>query len=321
MSGSPTTGPAPMVVPRRRRPLVTVKDFAWLLYVYPGRWIASILPAGAVRLAGRITELLCQFLMRQDKKKTVARLARALGPEVSERELRRIARTWAANGVRYAFHRLARKRSESSARHRRVEVRGLEHLQEAVAAGHGAILVSGHFFAGRLIRPALAELGYPAMGVRGGRLREWGLGQLGKKLVQPELRRVWGDGNRDHVLVDDPDCVLKIVKRLRSGGLVSLRLDVPFSRNVVERPFLGARFRFSTGFLEIARQTGCAVVPVLAVSAGSTFAVSLDPPLRLRPAATREDFISESLPLLVSRLEFWIRQYPDQWEPWLSLEP
>ena len=307
--------------PERKRPLITIKDVAWLLYVYPLRWLSSVIPARAVRFLGRMAVPLCQLVTRRDKERMVTILRRALGSEPSEAELRHISRQWVSNGVRRSFNRLTRKASESAMRGYRVEIRGLEHLKEASGAGSGVIVVAGHFFGSRLMRRALEKAGYPVMGVRAGRPLDWALGRFGIRFVRPRLLPSAAESAGGRVRLDDPDCTLKIVSRLRSGGLVTILLDSPLSRNTLRLPFLGGHFRFSTGFLEIARHTGCAVIPALSGVDGSAFTVAFLEPLRLLPAPAREDFVSANLPTLVSTLESWVLQYPDQWESWLSLEP
>jgi hypothetical protein len=38
---------------KKKRPLITMKDFAWTLYLWPGYWLAGILPIRLVRSGSR----------------------------------------------------------------------------------------------------------------------------------------------------------------------------------------------------------------------------------------------------------------------------
>jgi lauroyl/myristoyl acyltransferase len=220
--------------PECRRPLITLKDVAWFLGVYPFRWIASALPAGAVRLAVRVAEPLCQLLTRQDRKRMRATLARALGPDASESQLRRISQQWVTNGVRRAFDRLARRASGSLPGRNRMDVCRLEHPERAAGGGNGVIIVTGHFFASRIIRLSLTERGCSVLVVRRGKPLDWALGRFGERFVLPRYRSLRSKRDYDSVSTEDPGCVLRIMKQLRSGGLVVITMDSPFSRNIGE---------------------------------------------------------------------------------------
>lgn len=90
------------------------------------------------------------------------KLRRYLGPERSEAELRRIARR----------HMEFRRRSQSArfwpqvrdfAGAEAITVNGLEHLDDTLARGKGAILMSAHYGYSRLIKPILRSRGRTAL--------------------------------------------------------------------------------------------------------------------------------------------------------------
>jgi len=89
-----------------------------------GRLIRN-LPLAYVRIAERNIELCLPQLARAERKKLLERHCQSLGMALCE-----TATTWWSSDARVA--RLA-------------EVRGLEHLQAALAKGRGAILIGGHF--------------------------------------------------------------------------------------------------------------------------------------------------------------------------------
>lgn len=300
---------------RRRQPLATVKDICWLLYLYPLRWIVAQLPAGGVDWLCRMVTLLCQVPTRGEKRRMAVAGARALGSQRSRSELRAISRRWVANSVRQAFDDLLYARSAHSMREFKVNVCGLKHLEKANAAGKGVIVLSGHFFATRAAQRYLAERGYLWLSVVGGQASEWK--RTGTGLAQAR-RRTIGGKPLEAVSIRDPACLPKIVQRLRSGGLVSIRLDSPIAQNAVWHPFLGKPSRFPTGFLEIVRRTGCALLPMLATGDARGLTIRFDEPAQMVMAPTRDEYAAANLPPLAAKLESWVVEYPDQWEPWLG---
>ncbi len=199
------------------------------------------------------------------------------------------------------------------------DVHGFDHLKNALANGRGAILTSGHFYANRLAKHRLGKLGYPILSVRNGRPRDLWMGRFGARLLQHRyvefLHRVIGD----EVFIQDPECSLKIFRRLRAGGIVNVHLDANFSRQRLQIPFLGRPKWFATGLLEIVRLSGCAVVPMLCLGNQMSSSISFGEPFVMEPARVREEFVQVNLPVLVRMLEEQVLKHPDQWELWVRL--
>jgi lauroyl/myristoyl acyltransferase len=321
MAISPTEAQATTEHRARQRPLLTLKDIAWLAYVYPLRWLSLLMPAEAVRGIGRLAEPLSQLLTLRDKARMEAALRRAYGHGPAEEELRQIARRWVAMSVRWSFGRLARTHARSAEGYYRVQLRGLDKVKLALAGGRGAIIASGHFVATGLLREALTAEGFRLLVVVAGKRLDWALGRLGVRFVGPRLRLGSPKPPEETVRVDDRDCTLKIAGHLRAGGLVFIMIDASVATNVTRRPFLGGHLGFSIGFLEIARQMGCPVIPAFPAGDGRSFTLNFEEPLELSPASSREEFADLNIRPLVSWLESRVIEYPDQWAPWLLIEP
>lgn len=320
---STTEDPMMFWAPRRlsdgRLPIATVKDVLWFLYLYPLRaLVVRLSPTGREHL-GRALEPLFRFFARRRVRKASQRMAVALGPTHSAPAITETTRRYVSNAIRRALDdfMLADERARSHVRPS--EVQGIEHLEHALSSGKGAVLISGHFYANRLGKHFLAVMGYPILSVRNGQPPDRWMGRLGAKLLQKRYIEFLHGIIRDEVFIQDPECSLKILRRLRSGGLVNVHIDAAGASNWIPVPFFGHPRRFATGLLEIVRLSGCAVVPMLCLGTSSRSTVIFEEPLRLEPARTREEFVATNIRTLASTLERQIREHPSEWEQWVRL--
>lgn len=191
----------------------------------------------------------------------------------------------------------------------RHEIKGRGHLEEALARNRGVLLVSGHFFGNRLAKRLMAAQGWPVMSVRNlgfddPRAGRWGARHLQRRYYE-FLHRVIGE----EVDLHDRDCSLRILERLRRGGIVNLHIDLAVGSKKLELPFLGMRNSFAVGFLDVARVAGCPIVPLFSFGNSRSLVVEFHPA-----------FYTDSPPpgglleTLAAMLERQILQHPEEWE-------
>ena len=297
-------------------PWISVKDLLWALYLYPGRWLTQVsIPVmyGILRLCEPVFQVLC--LRRQEG--ILGRLASAFGPNTPRSALRPILRAYIANAVRRAGDDLALERDNARVHCRSFQ--GSEHLDAAVAAGRGVLLVSVHWYAGRAANRYLAACGYPVMTVRNGEPPDTHMGRLGGKFLQPRYVSFLHGVVRDEVFIQDRECSLKILSRLRSGGIVGIQTDASFSRHLIELPFLGRMRRIPAGVLHMAHRSGCAVLPMCAFGHARALDIRIGPPVPLDRSLASRAFCETHLPVVARILETCVREHPDQWELWTRL--
>lgn len=241
------------------------------------------------------------------------------GSGISADEAPRIARQFVSNAMVRALDDVVISRPAFLKELRVSEVSGLEYLQSAAAERKGVVIVIGHFSAVRVARPYLASIGYPILSVRAYRPDAGGAGRLSGRWVQPRLARYL------HAIIGDaadprtPGCTLQILRRLRSGGLVSITMDAAGGARVVQSRLLGAPHRFSAGLLDIIRLSGCAVVPMRCVGRSSDLQIVFSPPLDIVQSSNRDDFIGRNLPTFVKCIEKQIADHPAEWVLWALL--
>jgi KDO2-lipid IV(A) lauroyltransferase len=294
-------------------------DLAWFLYLHPVR---SLTTHGSPALMNRLARSLetgLQILTAGQKRRVARRVAEAVERGAMVADPQEVARRAVSHWATQLVDDLALSRPDAKPRSH-AAVHGLPHLESALARGKGVMIVSGHFYANRTGKRHLAGMGYPILSVRDGRLRYPGMSRVGGRLLQPYHDRFLHQVVQDEVLLQEPGFSLTILKRLRAGGLVDLHLDGSRSGETAWCPFLGTRWRFPTGFLEIARLSGCSVVPMLCVGGSRELEVSFEEPVRLEYEPDRSRFVAANLLRLVGHLESQIARHPDQWEYWAVRE-
>jgi lauroyl/myristoyl acyltransferase len=197
--------------------------------------------------------------------------------------------------------------------------RGREHLDSALSQGKGVMLLSLHWFANRAANRYLASLGYPVMAVRNHVPPDRRMGRLGRKLLQPRYIRLLRGVIRDEVDVQDRECSLKMLQRLRRGGIVEINLDAAFSNHLIPGVFLSRSRRFPAGFLHLAKLSGCTLLPKLALGNVSDLELNLGRPLEMDLHPSGKEFCGAYVSSLMKTLESQVLAHPDQWERWTRI--
>ena len=200
---------------------------------------------------------------------------------------------------------LASDRAE--ARRARITVLGAEHLQEAVAAGRGAILVTAHtgpwdvtarFFSDRF--------GAKVAVVMEGEPDPWA------RALHDDVRR--RSGVEVLRIGNDPTDGLSVLRHLRNGGVVAFQIDrsAP-SRRSVRTNLFGRPFEVPEGPFRLAELARAPVIPLFALRRGYfDYAIEVEPAILLERHASAEA-LAEAAHASVRALERFVRAHPTQW--------
>ena len=109
---------------------------------------------------------------------------------------------------------------------------------------------------------------------------------------------------------------------MNADGVVALLLDRPAERSAVEVEFLGKPFSASSAAADLARASGCAVVPVVIVRRGDGYAAQILPECAYDRATIgnreqRRIFTQE----ILRAFEPSLRQHPNQWFHFIPIWP
>jgi KDO2-lipid IV(A) lauroyltransferase len=194
---------------------------------------------------------------------------------------------------------------DRSAIERAVDVRGVEHLHGAMAAGRGAIAVGFHIGNIDLGAAVLAQVGYPVNVVvdtfeppKLDELIQREREAKGLKLIPLELA---------------PRRALRV---LRSKEILALLVDKPTPEDGVVVHFFGGHIAIPAGAAFLALRTGASIVPCCVFrTGGGRFVAEVASPINPTGYADVEALTQA----MVDTLEVWVRRHPEQWYPFRTM--
>lgn len=261
---------------------------------------ASALPRPARRLVARGLGRLLSRAVPAERRAVRSNLTRVLAgapPAVIERH---VAETFANFGAFFSDLLTLNRRPGADLRAYVAGAEGEDHLDAAIAAGRGVVLLTAHLgnweFAGRLLSDRGGRTAHVVLSAEQDRALE---GYL--RLDSPRLR---------FVTRDRATSTLGLLAALRRAELVAMQADRPTGgRADAIVPFFGEPAAFPLGPFVLARAAGAAVVPAFCVMAPrGRYRLEIEPPIWVKPGEEQT-----ALAAVVGSLERVIRAHPTQW--------
>ncbi len=194
------------------------------------------------------------------------------------------------------------------------KLEGWERFEAAQAGGRGVLLVTLHL--------GNWELGGPILTHKGHRLLALSNPEPDSRLTQlrQAARARWGVETL--IVGDEPFAFVEVIRHLGQGTAVALLLDRPAGRNAVAVELFGRPFPVSNAAAELARASGCAVLPVVILHDGVGYTARILPEVGYDRAALgdrerRRLFTGE----ILRAFEPSLRQFPDQWYHFVPVWP
>ncbi|MBI4297932.1 MAG: lysophospholipid acyltransferase family protein [Chloroflexi bacterium] len=248
------------------------------------------------------------FFSRRSKGAVMENLRRAVGTE-DKQALRRVAREVFRNLARNYFDLLRLPYFSLPELEQGLSIHGWDHFQEAVAAGRGVILATAHL--GNF--DFMAQLGVA---------RGYKMTVLVEPLTDHPQHRFMAQlrGSRGISFLPLGTASLKrVVRELRSGGVVVVACDRGVGKKGVRVRFLGEEAMLPSGAVELALMTGAALIPAFSVREGRRrFSLFIETPLPLAATGRDGHRVVENLERLLAVVGEYIRRYPGQW---VTMEP
>ncbi|HYM72915.1 MAG TPA: lauroyl acyltransferase [Stellaceae bacterium] len=223
-------------------------------------------------------------------------------PELGAAASEAIIRGMWDNLGRVAFEYPHLRRIEVFAQGGRVETRGLEHLDRALAAKRSVIMFSGHLGNWEIAALAGGQYGID-------------VAQIYRAANNPIVDRMIARlrGNQGELIPKGAVASRRAVAALRRGGHLSLLADQKLNDGIPV-PFFGRDAMTAPALAALALRFGCDVLPVRVERLqGARFRLTVHPPLPMPRSGDRDADIA-ALMLEVNRtLEAWIRERPEQW--------
>lgn len=230
-------------------------------------------------------------------------LAAALGNDLTMEHRRRIARRCFSHWGQFAIELIYYPRVKRARLASMVQVEGMDRLEQALSAGHGAIILASHFGNFEYIALYLTLFG------PGGPV-------VARPLRNPWVDRWWVQTRLHHGVptVDRTNSPRPMLQALRENRLIGVLPD----QDVAGLPGVFVRFfgRLTwtpTGPVALARASGAALVPVFMRRKRSGFVLHILSAIPLADTGNRPRDILTNTQRWSTILEDYIRRYPDQW--------
>jgi KDO2-lipid IV(A) lauroyltransferase len=246
-------------------------------------------------------------------------IGRALGPhlaisQVARRNLRRafpaldeagIARIVAAmwdNLGRVAAEYPHLRKIRLFERGGRVETRGFEHIDRAIAAGRRMIIFSGHLANWEIGALAPAQYGFPAA-------------QIYRAAANPRIDRLIARlrGGHGELIPKGRLAARRAIAALAAGRHLTLLADQKMNDGIAV-PFFGRPAMTAPALAHLALRFECDVLPARVERLrGARFQLTVYPPLPLPRSHDRHADAAILMAAVNRTLEGWIRDRPEQW--------
>ena len=282
----------------------------WLVYGLhlAARRVATALPLSVGYGLAASGGSLVYLLWPAKRRHAITNMARVVGPRAAAG----LARASFRNYGKYMVDMLRLSGRQTQAVERRLVVRGAEHIEEALGRGKGLIFVGGHLGNSDLGAAVLAGRGYPVHAIT-----ETLHPPRWNKLVQ-EIRQLTG------VQVIDVNAnVREILRVLRRNEVLMILVDRPTHREGGGVPvrFFDAWTSVPAGAATLALRTGASVLAACMVRVGQGYVVHVSPLAPIERTSDLQADIQQMTQQIMTALEGFIRQYPEQWSMFRPMWP
>jgi len=277
------------------------------------RWLAAWrfvrrLPEPAATFLGRAGGLLFYRLDARRRAALRANLRQVLGPRMPARRLERVVRKGFVSYGRYWVEAFRLEDLSQAEVCRRMALEGREHLEKALAAGHGIVFATPHLGNWDVGGAWLAANGYPTTVVVE-RLRPV---EVYERFVAYRENL----GMRLLPLDHGSETLRQVIRALRDGQLVALVCDRDLTGGGVPVTVFGRQATMPGGPASLALRTGAALLPCAIYQdrarPGWWEAIVL-PPLRVEPSGDNRADVAALTQALATSFERLIAWAPEQW--------
>ena len=191
-----------------------------------------------------------------------------------------------------------------------ISISGKENLEQALAKGNGAIIVSAHFGNFILMYTRILKEGYKTNVIM--------------RRTRDEVFEKYISGFRDEqglqTIYDLParKCVQQSLKALRSNEVLFILLDQSYgSDGRVFVDFFGKQAATATGPVVFSNRTGAPILPMfIRRERGLKSQITIQPPISLEEGEG-QDIVVRNVAKISKIIEAQIRLYPHEWGGWM----
>jgi predicted RND superfamily exporter protein/lauroyl/myristoyl acyltransferase len=281
------------------RPSILYCALAWRF----GLWLVRILPEAFCVRMSRMLAVVYQKLSPRRREVVVENLLPAVNDDRDQAE----AKT-AELFDNFALKVLDLWRYEAGlpVDHMLEEYSGWQCFLDARAQKRGVLLVTPHLGNWEFGAPALRRHGIP--------LHVITLEEPGRNFTRLRLESRARQNIETIVIGSDPFVFVDIIRRLEGGAVIALLIDRPSPPTTVMVELFGRPFPASIAAAELARASGCIVMPVYILRTAKGYGAHIIPEIPYDRVALRDRGARQKFTQAIMRaLEPIIRENPEQW--------
>ncbi len=258
------------------------------------------------RQVGALLGLTFYKMGRRRRELAIDNVCRALG--VSRTQAMEIARRSAQNWGMTTCEFMHQRRASPQDIADYVSLSGVEHLQEALQHGKGAILLSAHLGNWEVLAARIAQE-FPLSAI---------VRPLSNAAAQEHMCAVRRAAGFD--LISKHHAARPALKALRAGSALYILPDRHAGQEGAVLPLFGHLTRFETAPARLAMMSGAPIVPVFGVRrepwrTNGSIEGRFFPAFQIPnpPREERESATLQGTQLVISAIENIVREHPDQW--------
>ncbi len=221
----------------------------------------------------------------------------------SERRVEAVAKQCFENLGKTVIEFMQFPRLDRAQIQRYVTFEGIEHVQQTLALGKGAIILTGHFGNWELLAASISATIAP-------------LTPIVRELRSPRLNALVSSYREQagYRTIDRDTGVRHALRCLKRNELLGIVADVDTAVSGVFVDFFGRHAYTPYSPVAIALKTGAAILPTFIIRQpnGSHHAI-IEPPLVLKQTDAKEKDLVANTQKFTKIIESYIRRYPTQW--------
>lgn len=290
-------------MPRKFKPKKYVKHRFAYLVVLACIMLIRLLPRRVGMTLMRAGAGLFYRVPTLTRERTLQHLTLAFGNEKSPEEIRRIGRNMYRHFAMAGVDAILIPQMIDKGMDHFVAAENLQILDNALAEGKGAIVLTGHFGNWELMGAYVAQKGYP-------------LKVIGAPLDNPWLDRFVVDmrNRAGYANIMRGEGARAIIRALKAGHVLAMLIDQDTKVNGVFVDFFGQKAHTAIGPVVLAERFQTPIIPVfMRMMPDLTYQIECFPPVPLTWTGNKEKDLMANTQKCSDIYEAVIRRYPEQW--------
>lgn len=265
--------------------------------------LLNTLPRSAALFFGAVLGNMVYVFSRRDRLKAQRNAYLAFGRELSQNQLKTLARKCFINMGKMAVDVIRIRRHYDDELRNLIDIEGLENLDPVYNKGHGVIVPTGHIGNFELLAVHFARMGYK-------------VGVIGRRLYDPRFDELIRTGREQMGMkvFDTRQSPREMMRWLKDGGMLGVLMDTDsFRVRSMFIPVFGRLSHTPVGQSILALRTDTPVVPIICLRNGSRYKIKVWPEIKIERT---ENFEHDVYNLTKECTRIWekiVKENKDQW--------